>query len=43
MLASLPNTIYMESGLLPDNGPVHLVDGAYPLPLAPGLSSWADD
>ena len=38
-LAALPNTIYVESGLLPADGRVELVDGSYPLPLGPGLSS----
>jgi L-alanine-DL-glutamate epimerase-like enolase superfamily enzyme len=42
VLAALPNTIYMESGLLPQNSSVQLIDGAYPLPLGPGLSSWSD-
>lgn len=40
VLAALPNTIYVESGLLPADGRVALVDGCYPLPLEPGLSSW---
>ncbi len=40
VLAALPNTIYVESGLLPADGRVELVDGCYPLPLEPGLSSW---
>jgi L-alanine-DL-glutamate epimerase-like enolase superfamily enzyme len=40
VLAALPNTIFMESGLLPRNGRVQLVDGSYPLPTEPGLSSW---
>ncbi|MGZ0145607.1 mandelate racemase/muconate lactonizing enzyme family protein [Kribbella sp. WER1] len=39
VLAALPNTLYLESGLLPEGG--QLVDGCYPLPSAPGLSaSW---
>ncbi|WP_427893092.1 mandelate racemase/muconate lactonizing enzyme family protein [Kribbella sp. GL6] len=39
VLAALPNTIYVESGLLPEGA--RLVDGCYPLPSAPGLSaSW---
>jgi L-alanine-DL-glutamate epimerase-like enolase superfamily enzyme len=42
ILAALPNTLYMESGLLPGDGSVHLVDGCYPLPIGPGLSSWND-
>jgi L-alanine-DL-glutamate epimerase-like enolase superfamily enzyme len=41
VLAALPNTIYVESGLLPPDGRVELVDGCYPLPLEPGLSSWS--
>jgi L-alanine-DL-glutamate epimerase-like enolase superfamily enzyme len=40
VLAALPNTIYVESGLLPADGRVELVDGCYPLPTGPGLSSW---
>ncbi|MGW1340548.1 mandelate racemase/muconate lactonizing enzyme family protein [Kribbella sp. NPDC002412] len=40
VLAALPNTIYVESGLLPADGRVELVDGCYPLPQGPGLSSW---
>lgn len=40
VLAALPNTLYMESGLLPEDGNVSLVDGCYPLPTGPGLSSW---
>ncbi|MFI7064349.1 mandelate racemase/muconate lactonizing enzyme family protein [Kribbella sp. NPDC050124] len=40
VLAALPNTIYVESGLLPADGRVELVDGCYPLPPGPGLSSW---
>ncbi len=39
LLAALPNTLYMESGLLPEDGSVRLVDGCYPLPEEPGLSS----
>ncbi|QGN33688.1 mandelate racemase/muconate lactonizing enzyme family protein [Microlunatus sp. Gsoil 973] len=42
ILAALPNTLYMESGLLPSDGSVQLVDGSYPLPIGPGLSSWND-
>lgn len=37
VLAALPNTIYLESGLLPENSPITLVDGCYPLPQEPGL------
>lgn len=42
VLAALPNTLYMESGLLPRDGSVTLVNGEYPLPIGPGLSSWKD-
>lgn len=42
VLAALPNTIYVESGLLPDNSPITLTDGGYPLPDRPGLSGWND-
>jgi L-alanine-DL-glutamate epimerase-like enolase superfamily enzyme len=38
LLAALPNTLYMESGLLPE-GASPLVDGCYPLPEEPGISS----
>ena len=37
VLAALPNTLMMESGLLPKNSPIRLVDGCYPLPEAPGF------
>jgi L-alanine-DL-glutamate epimerase-like enolase superfamily enzyme len=39
VLAALPNAIYLESGLLPADGSVELVDGCYPLPQEPGASS----
>jgi len=39
LLAALPNTLYMESGLLPEGGAARLVDGCYPLPEEPGISS----
>jgi len=42
VLAALPNTIYVESGLLPENSPISLVDGCYPLPDKPGLAGWND-
>lgn len=42
VLAALPNTIYVESGLLPDNSPITLTDGCYPLPDQPGLGGWND-
>lgn len=38
LLAALPNTIYMESSLIPEGATIHLVDGCYPLPEEPGLS-----
>lgn len=41
VLAALPNTLYMESGLLPADGSVQLTDGAYPLPQGPGLMAWS--
>ncbi len=37
---AITDTIYMESSLLPENGSLKLVDGCYPLPEEPGLSSW---
>jgi L-alanine-DL-glutamate epimerase-like enolase superfamily enzyme len=37
LLAALPNTLFMESGLLPADSPVKLVDGCYPLPEEPGF------
>lgn len=37
LLAALPNTLFMESGLLPEGSPIRLVDGCYPLPETPGL------
>lgn len=37
VLAALPNAIFLESGLLPEDGSVKLVDGCYPLPMEPGL------
>jgi L-alanine-DL-glutamate epimerase-like enolase superfamily enzyme len=40
VLAALPNTIYLESGLLPPGSRVELTDGCYPLPQEPGLSVW---
>jgi len=39
VLAALPNTIFIESGLLPDDGSVQLIDGCYPLPETPGLGA----
>lgn len=37
LLAALPNTLFMESGLLPADSPIRLVDGCYPLPETPGF------
>lgn len=37
VLAALPNTLMMESGLLPKGSPIRLVDGCYPLPEEPGF------
>jgi L-alanine-DL-glutamate epimerase-like enolase superfamily enzyme len=37
VLAALPNAIYLESGLLPEDGSITLTDGRYPLPQHPGL------
>jgi len=37
VLAALPNAIFMESGLLPENGSVKLLNGCYPLPEVPGF------
>lgn len=42
VLAALPNTIYVESGLLPEGSPITLVDGCYPLPDRPGLAGWGN-
>jgi L-alanine-DL-glutamate epimerase-like enolase superfamily enzyme len=39
VLAALPNTLYMESGLLPEGSSIKLVDGCYPLPEEPGLGA----
>lgn len=38
-LAAMPNCLFMEMSLLPANAPVQLVDGCYPLPEGPGLST----
>jgi L-alanine-DL-glutamate epimerase-like enolase superfamily enzyme len=38
-LAAMPNCLFMESGLLPPDARFALVDGCYPLPREPGLSS----
>lgn len=37
VLAALPNAIFLESGLLPADSPIKLIDGCYPLPETPGL------
>jgi L-alanine-DL-glutamate epimerase-like enolase superfamily enzyme len=37
VLAALPNTLFMESGLLPEGA--KLVDGCFPLPEAPGFGT----
>jgi L-alanine-DL-glutamate epimerase-like enolase superfamily enzyme len=37
VLAALPNTLMMESGLLPKGSPIRLADGCYPLPEEPGF------
>ena len=39
VLAALPNTLYMESGLLPAGSSVQLIDGCYPLPEEPGFGA----
>lgn len=39
VLAALPNTLFMESGLLPPDGRIQLVDGCYPLPEEPGFGA----
>jgi L-alanine-DL-glutamate epimerase-like enolase superfamily enzyme len=39
VLAALPNTLFMESGLIQDGSPTRLVDGCYPLPQGPGFSA----
>ena len=39
VLAALPNTLFMESGLLPAGAPVRLIDGCYPLPEEPGFGT----
>lgn len=38
VLAALPNTLFLESGLLPDDSPVRLINGCFPLPEEPGIS-----
>lgn len=39
LLAALPNVLFMESGLLPPDSPIQLVDGCYPLPEEPGFGT----
>jgi len=39
VLAALPNTLFIESGLMPRDGSRKLVDGCYPLPEEPGLGA----
>jgi L-alanine-DL-glutamate epimerase-like enolase superfamily enzyme len=39
VLAALPNTLLMESGLIPANSSLRLIDGCYPLPEEPGFGS----
>jgi hypothetical protein len=40
-MASLPNAIYLETGLIGAGSPFQLVDGCVPVPDAPGLH-WAE-
>jgi L-alanine-DL-glutamate epimerase-like enolase superfamily enzyme len=42
VLAALPNTLFMESGLFADGAPNVLVDGCYPLPETPGFGATDD-
>src|SRR5262249_31846298 len=42
VLAALPNTIYMESGLFPEGSPNSLVDGCVSLPESPGFGTSED-
>ncbi|MEX1020465.1 MAG: mandelate racemase/muconate lactonizing enzyme family protein [Litorilinea sp.] len=37
VLAALPNTLFMESGLFPAGSTTRLIDGCYPLPQEPGF------
>jgi L-alanine-DL-glutamate epimerase-like enolase superfamily enzyme len=43
VLAALPNTLFMESGLFADGAPNPLVDGCYPLPESPGFGDTPED
>jgi L-alanine-DL-glutamate epimerase-like enolase superfamily enzyme len=38
VMASLPNVHYLESGLIPEDSPMELVDGAIELPDGPGFA-----
>jgi L-alanine-DL-glutamate epimerase-like enolase superfamily enzyme len=42
VLAALPNTLFMESGLFTEGTPNLLVDGCYPLPEASGFGATAE-
>ena len=42
VLAALPNTLFMESGLIPAGSSLQLLDGCYPLPEEPGFGSGAE-
>jgi L-alanine-DL-glutamate epimerase-like enolase superfamily enzyme len=42
VLAALPNTLFMESGLFAGGLPNVLIDGCYPLPEAPGFGTTDD-
>lgn len=41
LLAALPNTLFLESGLLAENSSLRLIDGCYPLPEEPGFGTSA--
>lgn len=41
VLAALPNALFLESGLLPEDSSLRLIDGCYPLPDEPGFGSSA--
>ena len=40
-MASLPNAVYLETGLLGPHSPFELVGGCVPVPDTPGLH-WAE-
>lgn len=42
VLAALPNTLFMESGLIPADSSLRLIDGCYPLPEEPGFGETAE-